>query len=148
MLANELAEAIADGATAVSRCRSCGSFFDSGGTSDSDGGPDFFNRADANAVGLAQGAVDGPRFGYTHFGAMDEERDVGRIGIAIANKTLAIAGLADCRFKHPSCYSWVGQFSNTCTFIPEHFFLLEILRRPKWLMYQRPSMYRRSPGRD
>ena len=64
-----------------------GSFFDSrdacGGSAK---GPDFLDRADADAVGLAQGAIDGPSFRHAHLGAVDKERDIGRIGIAVADE--------------------------------------------------------------
>jgi hypothetical protein len=35
-------------------------------------GPDLLDRADADAVGLAQGAIDRPGLGHAHLGATDE----------------------------------------------------------------------------
>ena len=49
-------------------------------------GPDLLDRADADAVGLAEGAIYRPGFCDPHFGAVDERRDVGRIGISITNE--------------------------------------------------------------
>ena len=50
------------------------------------GRTDLFDRADTDAVCFAQSAVDGASLGDAHLGAMDEEGDIGRIGVAIANK--------------------------------------------------------------
>jgi hypothetical protein len=47
---------------------------------------EFLDRTEADAVGLAEGTVDGSRFGDTHLGAVDQRRDVGRIGIAVADE--------------------------------------------------------------
>ena len=49
---------------------------------------EFLDRAEADAVGFAESAIDGPGFGDAHFGAADKRRDVGRIGIAIADESL------------------------------------------------------------
>ncbi len=35
-------------------------------------GTEFFDRTQADAVGLAQGAIDGPGFGDTHLGTADQ----------------------------------------------------------------------------
>ena len=58
-------------------------------------GPDFLDRADADAVGFAQGAVDGSGFRHAHFGAVDKERDIGRIGVAVADKAGGALGRVD-----------------------------------------------------
>ena len=50
-------------------------------------GPDLLDRTDADAVGLAQSPIDRPGFGQ--FGAADEGRDVGRIGVAVADEAFA-----------------------------------------------------------
>jgi hypothetical protein len=75
-------------------------------------GPDFLDRANADAVGLTQGAIDGSRFGHAHLGTTNEEGDIGRIGVTIANKSFAIAGFKDCGFECPSRCTWIGKFSN------------------------------------
>ena len=50
---------------------------------------DLFDRADADAVGLAQGSVDRSSLGHPHFGTVDQGRDVGRVGIPKANESFA-----------------------------------------------------------
>ena len=47
---------------------------------------EFLDRAEADAVGLAEGAVDGAGFGDAHLGAVDQGRDVGGIGVAVADE--------------------------------------------------------------
>src|ERR1700722_630221 len=47
---------------------------------------EFLDGAEADAVCLAEGAVDSPGFGDAHLGAVDQGRDVRGIGIAIANE--------------------------------------------------------------
>jgi len=43
----------------------------------------FLNRAEADAVGLAEGSVDGTSFGDADFGAVNQGRDVGGMGVPI-----------------------------------------------------------------
>ena len=95
VLADDLAETVPDlGATAIpvsirvlgrkllSRNRSC---------------PDLLDRADADAVGLAEGAIDRSSFGYAHLGTADERGDVGRIGVTVADKAGgALRGIGRC----------------------------------------------------
>jgi hypothetical protein len=75
MLANQLVEAITDRpASAVPVAigglrRLLGLWTRSGLTSE---GTDLLDRADADAIGLAQGAIDGSRFGHAHLGAVDK----------------------------------------------------------------------------
>ena len=47
---------------------------------------EFLDRAEADAVGFAEGAVDGAGFGDAHLGAVDQGGDVGWIGIAVADE--------------------------------------------------------------
>ena len=49
---------------------------------------DLLDRADADAVGLAQGPVDLPGLRHPHFGAVDQGGDIGGIGIAIADEAI------------------------------------------------------------
>src|SRR6202035_5322343 len=100
MLSNQLAETIADRATPVTvsvfRLRQLlGLRARSSLTSE---GADLFYRADADSVGFAQGTVDGTSFGHAHFGTVNQGRNVRRIGITIANESLAITGLKNCAF--------------------------------------------------
>jgi hypothetical protein len=46
----------------------------------------FLDRTEANPIGLAEGPVDGSGFGDTHLGAVDHGRNVGRIGVAVADE--------------------------------------------------------------
>ena len=47
---------------------------------------EFLDRAEADAVGLAEGAVDGAGLGDAHLGAVDKGRDIGRIGVPVADE--------------------------------------------------------------
>jgi hypothetical protein len=48
---------------------------------------DFLDRADADAVGLAQGAIDSTGLSHAHLRPANERGNVGRIGVAVADKT-------------------------------------------------------------
>ena len=63
---------------------------------------EFLDRTEADAVGLAEGAVDGASLGDAHLGAVDQGRDVGRIGITVADEAARTWRLEDCRSKHPT----------------------------------------------
>src|SRR5712692_11275210 len=82
MLANDLAEAISDlRAAVVSIGRLWGKLFRLWrGWSQFSRGPELLHRADANAIGLAQGAVDRPGFGHAQLGALDHRRHIGPAG--------------------------------------------------------------------
>ena len=54
--------------------------------------PDFLDRADTDAVGLAQGAVNRTGLCHSHFGAVDQGRHIGRIGIADILNGILIQG--------------------------------------------------------
>ena len=97
VLANDLAETVADLRAAaitvsiavhilwrdfLARIRNCSNLLD---------------RADADAVGLTQSAIDGTRLGYAHLGAADQRGNVGWIGVAVADKTGgALRGIDRC----------------------------------------------------
>jgi hypothetical protein len=50
----------------------------------------FFNPAEGDTVGLAEGAVDGAGFGQAHFGVVEDQgRNIAGMGIAIADKSSA-----------------------------------------------------------
>lgn len=57
---------------------------------------EFFDRTQADAVGFAQGATDGPGFRNAHFCPADEWRNVRRVGIAVTDKAFG-AGRCICR---------------------------------------------------
>src|ERR1700687_2001440 len=75
------------------------------------GGPaEFLDRTEPDPVGLAKGAVDGTSFGDTHFGAVNQGRYVGGIGVAVAHETAGAGGLVDGCFKDPAAGIRVGEF--------------------------------------
>ena len=96
VLADELAETVADlGASAIPvPIRLLGRKLLKGRD-----GPDFLDRADADAIGLAQGTIDGSGFRDPHLGAANEQRNVGRIGIGVADETRRIFGRINRRFE-------------------------------------------------
>ena len=105
VLADDLAEPITDlvaGAIAVSIAVVAGE--DLGrlrsGCARSRDRPDLLDRADADAVGLAQSPVDGAGLGDPHLGAAHQGRDVGRIGVAVADKPGGALRRVDGRFQH------------------------------------------------
>jgi hypothetical protein len=52
---------------------------------------ELFERAQANAVGLAQGAIDGPGFGHAHFGVVEDQgRNIAGMGVAKAHEAAAL----------------------------------------------------------
>src|SRR6266581_5019384 len=58
-----------------------------GGTGRAGKPAQLLNGTQPDAVGLAQGPVDGPRFCHTHLGPANQWRDIGRIGVAVADET-------------------------------------------------------------
>jgi hypothetical protein len=62
----------------------------------------FLDRAKADAVGLAKGAIDGASFGDAHFGAVDQGRDVGGIGVSVAYEAARARGFVDGCSEHPT----------------------------------------------
>jgi hypothetical protein len=62
----------------------------------------LFERAEANAVGLAQGAIDGAGFGHAHLGIIEnQKRGIAGMSVAVANKAAAPRRFEDCRVEHP-----------------------------------------------
>jgi hypothetical protein len=52
---------------------------------------ELFERAQANAVGLAQGAIDGAGFGHAHFGVVEDQgRNIAGMGVAVAHEAAAL----------------------------------------------------------
>ena len=56
---------------------------------------DLLDRADSDAIRLAQSTIDGSGLRDPHLGAADEKRNVGRVGIAVADETGGIFGRVD-----------------------------------------------------
>ena len=107
VLADQLAEAVADFGTAVV------SVFPidrpgrellrlPGGRSGFGKRADLLDRANADAVGLAQGPIDRPSLGHPHLGAVDQGRHIGGIRIAVADKSFTYARLENLSSEHPT----------------------------------------------
>src|SRR6266571_1842423 len=62
----------------------------------------LLNRTEPDSVGLAQSAIDGPRFGNAHLGATDKGRRICGVSIAISDKSPRATRPVDCRFEHPA----------------------------------------------
>src|ERR1035437_10037619 len=51
---------------------------------------DLLDRADSDAIRLAQSTIDGSGFRDPHLGAADQQRNVGRVGVAVADEACGI----------------------------------------------------------
>src|ERR1035438_1512285 len=74
---------------------------------------DLLDRADSDAIRLAQGTIDGSGFGYPHLGAADQQRNIGRIGVAIADETGGIFGRINRCLEHESIRRGITQRINS-----------------------------------
>jgi len=79
------------------------------GVSDSGRPTEFLDRAQADTIGLAEGAVDGARLRNAHLGAVNKGRHVSRIGVAVAYEAVGFARFVDCRFEDPAAKTRVGE---------------------------------------
>jgi hypothetical protein len=62
----------------------------------------LFEGAQANAVGLAQGAIDGAGFGHAHFGVVEDQgRNIAGMGITVADEATASRRFEYCRLENP-----------------------------------------------
>jgi len=106
MLTNDLAQAIANLGAAivpVSICRLRRKLLRfSGGLRWFSARPDFLNRADADAVGFAEGTVDGARFCHAHFRTVNQRGNIGRIRVAVTDESFAVARFEDGRLEGPT----------------------------------------------
>jgi hypothetical protein len=65
-------------------------------------GRELFERAQANAVGLAQGSIDGAGFGHAHFGIVENQRrNIAGMGVAKAHEAAAPGRFIDNSFEDP-----------------------------------------------
>src|SRR5713226_2814508 len=95
MLADDLAEAVADlgAAVAVPVGRLGRKLLRlARGPCRLGNGPDLLSRTDADPVSFAEGTIDGTSLRHTHLCAVHQRRNVGRIGISVADETLAVGG--------------------------------------------------------
>ena len=62
----------------------------------------LFERAQANAISLAQGTIDGAGFGHAHLGIVEDQRgDIAGMSVAVADEPAAFGGLEDRGLEHP-----------------------------------------------
>lgn len=79
-------------------------------------GPDLLNRADADAVRFAQGAIHRARFSHAHLGPVDQERNVRWIGVTITNELVVFRPGYRC-LEDPAALLWVGHiFRQLCRY--------------------------------
>ncbi|MGA3317364.1 MAG: hypothetical protein ABSC64_13110 [Candidatus Korobacteraceae bacterium] len=62
-----------------------------------------------DAIRLAQGTIDGSGFGDPHLGAADQQRNVGRVGIAVADEASGIFGRIHRRLEDKTTGGGVTQ---------------------------------------
>jgi hypothetical protein len=73
----------------------------------------FFEGAEGDAIGLAQGAVDGAGFGHAHLGVVEDEGgDVAGMRIAIADEAAALGRLVDGGLEDPEVLFGTTQFEG------------------------------------
>jgi hypothetical protein len=75
-------------------------------------GTDLLDRADADTVGRAEGAIDCPGLGHAHLGSANERGDVGWICVAVANEAFARFGFVDRGLKCPALSRGVTECRN------------------------------------
>jgi hypothetical protein len=62
----------------------------------------LLHRAEGDAVGLAQGAINGARFGHAKFGVVeDKRRNITRVRVAVTHEAAAFGRLEDGGFEDP-----------------------------------------------
>src|SRR5438093_976314 len=70
------------------------------------------DRADADAISFAESSVYRARFCDAHFCAVDQGRDIGRIGITVADKALNRIWREDGRLKSKSVQTGIPQLGD------------------------------------
>jgi hypothetical protein len=62
----------------------------------------FLEGTKTDAIGLAQGSIDGPGFGHSHLGIIEDQGgDIAGMGVAVTHKPAALSGLIDSCFEDP-----------------------------------------------
>jgi hypothetical protein len=77
---------------------------------------ELFERAQANAVGLAQGAIDGAGFGHAHLGIVENQRrDIAGMSVAVADEAATLGRFIDRGLEYPEvllrpaqCKCWLN----------------------------------------
>ena len=107
VLADQKAELIpqAEAGRCPSRWRSEIRLNDEGvaeGLGELENAPKLLNRAEADPVGLAQGAIDRPCLSDAHLSSVDQGRDIGRIRVAVADESLGGNAFEDSGLENPT----------------------------------------------
>ena len=74
-------------------------------------GPDLLNRAQPDALGLAEGTVDGPGLSHAHLGTADQIGHVRGIGISVADEAFGPRALVDGRPENPAAGRWITKLA-------------------------------------
>jgi hypothetical protein len=69
---------------------------------------ELFDTAESDSVSFSESAIDGSRLGHAHFGASDEGRRVGGIGVSITDESLRMRRLENCCAEDPAAHERVG----------------------------------------
>ena len=80
--------------------------------------PNLLNRAQPDAIGLAEGSIDRPSLSDTHLGAADQIGHVGGIGISIADEPFGTRTLVDGRPEDPAAGGWVTKLARRLNLNP------------------------------
>ena len=75
-------------------------------------GPDLIDRADADTVGLAQGAIDRSGLGHAHLCTADQGRDIGGICITVTSKSFTDGRFEYCRLECPPRHKRLRELWN------------------------------------
>ena len=76
-------------------------------------GRKFFERAEVDAVGLAELAVDSAGFGHAHLSVVEDQgRNIAGMGVAVADEATAPGRLIDRRLEDPEILLGATQFNS------------------------------------
>jgi len=65
----------------------------------------LFDRTEGDAVGLAEGAIDGAGFGHAHLGMVeDERRNIAGMGITVTDEAATFGCFEDGGLEHPKVF--------------------------------------------
>ncbi len=73
--------------------------------------PNLLNRAQPDAIGLAEGSIDRPGLSDAHLGAADQIGHVGGIGISIADEPFGMTTLVDGCLEDPAAGRWITKLA-------------------------------------
>ena len=84
-------------------------------------GRKLLERTQANAIGFAQGTIDGTGFGHTQLGMVEDHGgNIAGMGVTVTNEATAFRRFEDRRLEHPEVFLGAAEgknwFSvNSCT---------------------------------